>query len=61
MTAYTSPNWNCQSVGVMVNYLYDLKKVAENHERFATSQLVSMSSKIRSLAVNASKLLAEEA
>ena len=61
LNADTSPNGIRQSYGVMVNYHYDLKKVAENHERFATSQVVAMSSSIRSLAVNATKLLSEEA
>jgi malonyl-CoA decarboxylase len=61
LNADTSSNGIRQSHGVMVNYHYDLKKVAENHERFATSQVVAMSSSIRSLAVNATKLLSDEA
>lgn len=61
LNADTSPNGVRQSLGVMVNYHYDLKKVAENHERFATSQTVAMSSGFRSLSANATKLLTEEA
>ena len=50
-----------QSHGVMVNYRYDLKKVSDNHERFAASQAVAMSPEIRSLAAAGGKLLSEEA
>ncbi|MCK7610827.1 malonyl-CoA decarboxylase [Roseibium sp. CAU 1639] len=39
-----------QSAGVMVNYLYDLKKVTQNHERFASSRDIAASPEIRSLA-----------
>ncbi len=49
-----------QSSGVMVNYLYDLAKVSQNHERFATSGTISASSEIRSLSGSGKKLLAEE-
>jgi len=42
-----------QSAGVMVNYLYDLRKVTQNHERFASSQTIASSSEIRSLSVAA--------
>lgn len=42
-----------QSAGVMVNYLYDLKKVTQNHERFASSRTIACSSEIRSLAAAA--------
>ena len=50
-----------QSHGVMVNYRYDLKKVSDNHERFAASQAVAMSPEIRSLSAAGGKLLSEEA
>jgi malonyl-CoA decarboxylase len=49
-----------QSSGVMVNYLYDLGKVSQNHERFATSGKMSASSEMRSLAGSGKKILAEE-
>ncbi|SHH86410.1 malonyl-CoA decarboxylase [Marivita hallyeonensis] len=38
-----------QSAGVMVNYLYDLARVSQNHERFAASHEIAASSEIRSL------------
>ena len=56
-----SPKGVRQSHGVMVNYHYDLAKVSENHERFATAQTVTMSPAIRSLSATAAKLLSEEA
>ena len=49
-----------QSSGVMVNYLYDLGKVSQNHERFATTAKISTSSEVRSLSVAGRKILAEE-
>lgn len=45
-----------QSLGVMVNYLYDLKRVSQNHERFATSHDVAASSEIRSQSAAALKI-----
>lgn len=48
--ADTSDKGRAQSGGVMVNYLYDLAKVTQNHERFATKQEVVASSQVRSLA-----------
>ena len=50
-----------QSRGVMVNYLYDLSKVSQNHERFATSGKISTSSELRSMSAAGKKRLAEEA
>ncbi|MCK7614670.1 malonyl-CoA decarboxylase [Roseibium sediminicola] len=44
-----------QSAGVMVNYLYDLGKVAQNHERFANQQEIAASSDIRNLDAAARK------
>lgn len=38
-----------QSGGVMVNYLYDLSKVADNHEAFATKKKVIASGAVKSL------------
>ena len=49
-----------QSSGVMVNYLYDLGKVSQNHERFATTGKISASSEIRALSTNWKKQAAEE-
>ncbi|WP_299817555.1 malonyl-CoA decarboxylase [uncultured Roseibium sp.] len=46
-----------QSAGVMVNYLYDLSKVTQNHERFASSHTIAASSEIRSLSASAEEAL----
>ncbi|MEL7013531.1 MAG: malonyl-CoA decarboxylase family protein, partial [Pseudomonadota bacterium] len=46
-----------QSYGTMVNYLYDLRRVSQNHERFATSRKIAMSSEIRALDTAGTKLL----
>lgn len=56
-----SPKGMAQSTGVMVNYLYDLKKVSQNHERFATTGKISASSEIRSMSAAGKKLLSKEA
>lgn len=45
-----SPNGRAQSGGAMVNYLYDLGRITENHEAFATSQKVTASAALRTLA-----------
>lgn len=45
-----SPNGLEQSGGAMVNYLYDLGKITENHEDFATKNKVAASSSLRALA-----------
>ncbi|MCV2869601.1 malonyl-CoA decarboxylase [Defluviimonas sp. WL0002] len=47
--ADTSAKGIRQSGGAMVNYLYDLKKVSQNHERFATRHEIAASSTVRSL------------
>jgi malonyl-CoA decarboxylase len=44
-----------QSFGVMVNYLYDLDKIEENHEAYATEGKVTASRKVRNLAANSRK------
>lgn len=38
--ADVSPNGLAQSGGVMVNYLYDLSLISQNHERYAATQQV---------------------
>ncbi|WP_269581022.1 malonyl-CoA decarboxylase [Roseibium sp. Sym1] len=53
--ADTSEKGRVQSAGMMVNYLYDLGKVAQNHERFATSGDIAASSEIRGLDAAARK------
>ena len=45
-----------QSGGVMVNYLYDLDRVSQNHERFAGSSEIAMSADIRALSDGAEKV-----
>ena len=44
-----------QSVGLMVNYLYDLPHLADNHEEFATHNKVAASGDVRNLAAEAKK------
>ncbi|MGF1445220.1 MAG: malonyl-CoA decarboxylase [Pikeienuella sp.] len=44
-----------QSAGVMVNYLYDLAKVSQNHEMFATTQEIAAASEVRNLAAAGEK------
>lgn len=57
--ADTSDKGMHQSSGVMVSYLYDLGKIAQNHERFTTLQKISASSEVRSYSANGKKLLKE--
>ncbi|NNF24855.1 MAG: malonyl-CoA decarboxylase [Rhodobacteraceae bacterium] len=47
-----------QSHGVMVNYLYDLNSVSQNHEGFAAKRKIAVSPQMRSLAAAAEKTLA---
>jgi malonyl-CoA decarboxylase len=49
-----------QSAGVMVNYLYDLKKVAHNHDRFASANEIATSPDIRTLSAAAEKAILKE-
>lgn len=56
--ADTSAKGQAQARGTMVNYLYDLSKVAQNHERFAAAQEIATSGEVRSLAAAAEKALA---
>ncbi|MCZ7676363.1 MAG: malonyl-CoA decarboxylase [Roseovarius sp.] len=58
--ADTSPNGQAQSAGVMVNYLYDLAKVTQNHERFAATSQVAAASEVRALATAADKARSKE-
>ncbi|KIC20436.1 malonyl-CoA decarboxylase [Leisingera sp. ANG-Vp] len=52
--ADTSDKGRAQSGSTMVNYLYDLKKTAQNHEHFAATQQVAASAEVQSLAASAS-------
>lgn len=50
-----SPNGQRQSGGVMVNYLYDLRQISQNHERFAATAEVAASPEVTALAATAAK------
>lgn len=54
--ADTSPKGIAQSGGTMVNYLYDLSKIAQNVEQFAKKNDVAAASSVKSLAKQAAKL-----
>ena len=58
--ADSSANGMAQSAGAMVNYLYDLKRVAQNHEKFATKHAVTASADVRALAGTAQISAVEE-
>ncbi|MBJ7538105.1 malonyl-CoA decarboxylase [Marinomonas transparens] len=48
-----------QSGGAMVNYLYELKNVSENHEKFAATGYISAAQDVHKLCENLSPLLRE--
>ncbi|MEM7177703.1 MAG: malonyl-CoA decarboxylase [Pseudomonadota bacterium] len=58
--ADTSPNGIAQSRGMMVNYLYDLSMIPQNHERFAASKEVIASSALRSACAKIAPMIAGE-
>jgi malonyl-CoA decarboxylase len=45
-----SAKGRAQSGGAMVNYLYDLRRLAENHDRFAKDGTIAASNDVRALA-----------
>ncbi|SDY42995.1 malonyl-CoA decarboxylase [Jannaschia faecimaris] len=47
--ADTSANGQSQSLGMMVNYLYDVSALALNHERFTGAKTIAASSEVKSL------------
>ena len=51
----TSEKGLAQSFGIMVNYLYDLDRIEEHHEAYATEGKVTASRKVRNLAATARK------
>jgi malonyl-CoA decarboxylase len=51
--ADTSEKGIAQSGGTMVNYLYDLSRIAQNHEVFATSRAVVAKPDVKTLAESA--------
>ncbi|MEM7596414.1 MAG: malonyl-CoA decarboxylase [Pseudomonadota bacterium] len=56
-----SAKGQAQSYGAMVNYLYDLRRVSQNHEGFATSGKVAVSSEVRALNAAGKKSLVRRA
>ncbi len=50
--ADTSEKGRSQSGGTMVNYLYDLNAVSQNHENFVTTQQVAASAEVVSVAAH---------
>jgi malonyl-CoA decarboxylase len=48
-TADVSMNGLAQSGGVMVNYLYDLALISQNHERYASAQTIAASTEVTAL------------
>lgn len=54
-----SENGVRQSFGVMVNYLYDLKKISKNMQQFDELGTISASGPVKTLARQASKVLAD--
>jgi len=52
-----SSKGQAQSAGVMVNYLYDLSKISQNHERFAATQEIAASQEVRALDAAAERAL----
>ncbi|MBM7070291.1 malonyl-CoA decarboxylase family protein [Actibacterium sp. 188UL27-1] len=49
-----------QSVGVIMNYLYDPQKVSHNHERFASSHRIAASAENLSLGATADMMLSKD-
>jgi malonyl-CoA decarboxylase len=56
--ADTSQQGRQQSYGTMVNYLYDLSTVAQNHENFASLGEITASSDVRALGFAAERTIA---
>ena len=50
--ADTSENGRAQSNGTMVNYLYDLKQISQNHEQFVGDKTVVASDAIKALSAS---------
>ena len=59
--ADVSPKGRAQSHGVMVNYLYDLSRISQNHEKFASDAIIATSNELRSLAQVGETILKEAA
>ena len=50
--ADTSPNGRKQSNGTMVNYLYDLSQISQNHEQFVGEKTVVASAAVKTLSAS---------
>lgn len=48
-----SEKGRAQSGGTMVNYLYDLPNVAQNHENFATTRTIAATAEVKALSASA--------
>lgn len=57
--ADTSANGIAQSGGMMVNYLYDLALISQNHERYAAAKDIAASPKVRAQADAAQAQIAQ--
>lgn len=53
--ADTSPNGLRQAAGMMVNYLYDGDRLADNHEAYETQDVIACSSEVKKLAARNSR------
>lgn len=53
--ADTSANGMAQSAGAMVNYRYDLKRISQNHEGFASRGEIAASGEVKALARQATR------
>ncbi|EBA10585.1 malonyl-CoA decarboxylase [Roseobacter sp. CCS2] len=53
--ADVSPNGRRQSNGAMVNYLYDLTQISQNHEKFVGDQTVVASATVKTLSGSVTK------
>ena len=52
--ADTSKNGRKQSNGTMVNYLYDLSQISQNHEKFVSDKTVAASTTVKTLSASVS-------
>jgi malonyl-CoA decarboxylase len=50
--ADTSENGVEQSNGTMVNYLYDLSQISQNHEKFVGERIVVASAPVKTLSAS---------
>jgi malonyl-CoA decarboxylase len=58
--ADVSDKGKAQSGGTMVNYHYDLGKIAQNHEKLATTKEVAATAEVKALAASSPLPLLQE-